>query len=114
MEEKGVVEFVTPSGSACRVGIRAELVHADAKIGDSICVNGCCLTVVSIDKQLLEFRCGKRNVKSYKIWANLFQGSFVNLERSVKPGDRLGGHYVSGHVDALGTVQQRRDDGTMV
>lgn len=110
VEEKGVVEFVRPEGSACRIGISTQLVHQDVSMGDSICVNGCCLTVVAIDGNRLEFDAGSETLSRTNL-GDLVAGSPVNLERSLKPSDRLGGHYVSGHVDALGTVRKRTDDG---
>lgn len=81
----------------------------DAQIGDSICINGCCLTVVQIDGQRLTFDAGQETLSRTNL-GRLKSGSRVNIERSLRAGDRLGGHYVSGHVDALGTLAGRDDD----
>jgi len=86
------------------------LVSADVAIGDSIAINGCCLTVVAIDGQSLTFQAGSETLSRTNL-GELKPGSPVNLERSLQVGQRLGGHYVSGHVDALGKVDERNDDG---
>lgn len=98
------------NANACRLGIKTTRVHEDVAIGDSICVNGCCLTVVSIDGDQLEFDAGSETLSRTNL-GDLVAGSPVNLERSLKPDSRMGGHYVSGHVDGLGTVKSRNDDG---
>ena len=74
-----------------RLRIAADLVVEDAKVGDSVAVNGCCLTVV--DESLARTTLG-----------DLAEGDPVNLERPVRAADRLGGHIVQGHVDAVGEV----------
>lgn len=78
-------------------------------IGDSICINGCCLTVVAIDSQLLDFEAGEETLSRTNL-GELTLGSRVNLERSLAVGDRLGGHYVTGHVDTLGELIERAED----
>ncbi len=110
VEEKGEVVFLRHDGEACRIGVLCREVHQDVAIGDSICVNGCCLTVVAIDENKLEFDAGSETLSRTNL-GNLVSGSPVNLERSLKPTSRMGGHYVSGHVDGLGTVKSRDDDG---
>lgn len=110
VEEKGEVSFIRIDGDTCRIGIRCGQVHEDAAMGDSICVNGCCLTVVAISGTELEFDAGSETLSRTNL-GELKTGSPVNLERSLKPDSRMGGHYVSGHVDGLGTVKKRNDDG---
>lgn len=90
--------------------VAAPLVSQDVKIGDSIAINGCCLTVVKIDDQLLTFQAGAETLSRTNLGL-LETGSGVNLERALQAGQRMGGHYVSGHVDAIGIVDQRNDDG---
>ena len=110
VEEKGTVRQLKTSNSACDLSIEAPLVSEDVSIGDSIAINGCCLTVVSINGKLLTFQAGSETLGRTNL-GQLQPGSPVNLERSLQVGQRMGGHYVSGHVDALGTVDERNDDG---
>ena len=110
VEEKGTVRQLKTSNSACDLSIEAPLVSEDVSIGDSIAINGCCLTVVTIDGNLLTFQAGSETLGRTNL-GQLQPESAVNLERSLQVGQRMGGHYVSGHVDALGTVDERNDDG---
>lgn len=98
---------VEPPGK--RIRIDAPLVSEGASIGDSISINGCCLTVVAIDGTLLDFEAGQETLSRTNL-DELVVGSEVNLERSLKVGDRMGGHYVTGHIDAVGRLVERRDD----
>jgi riboflavin synthase len=110
VEEKGYVHAITTVGNASDICIEAEKVAEDVVIGDSIAINGCCLTVVAIDGNRLTFQAGSETLSRTNL-GELQPGSAVNLERSLQVGQRMGGHYVSGHVDALATVDQRNDDG---
>lgn len=110
VEEKGEVRQLKTVGSARDLSVEAQLVSSDVSIGDSIAINGCCLTVVKIEGKLLTFQAGSETLGRTNL-GQLVRGSHVNLERSLQVGQRMGGHYVSGHVDALGTVDQRNDDG---
>ncbi len=97
-----VVEMVDdPPGK--RLRIRSALVASDAALGDSICINGCCLTVVAIDGEVLDFEAGAETLSRTNLGL-LEPGADVNLERSLAVGSRMGGHYVSGHVDTLGEL----------
>ena len=87
----------------------AEIASA-AGIGDSIAVNGCCLTVVAFDGDELSFEAGPETLARTNL-GELTAGSRVNLERSLAVGERLGGHFVTGHVDAVGTLEARVDEG---
>ena len=100
VEEKGTVRQLKTSNSACDLSIEAPLVSEDVSIGDSIAINGCCLTVVSINGKLLTFQAGSETLGRTNL-GQLQPESAVNLERSLQVGQRMGGHYVSGHVDAL-------------
>ncbi len=93
----------------CLLRIEAGLVAADAQLGDSICVNGCCLTVVHRSGSELQFEAGEETLQRTNL-GQLTAGQAVNLERSLKVGDRLGGHYVSGHIDAVATLLNREED----
>ncbi|WP_146392604.1 riboflavin synthase [Allorhodopirellula solitaria] len=82
--------------------------HA-VQIGDSIAINGCCLTVVEIDGDRFSFEAGEETLLRTNL-GKLVAESQVNLERALAVGDRLGGHYVTGHVDAIGKLVERSDD----
>jgi riboflavin synthase len=97
-------------GQSLRLTVKAPLVSKDAKIGDSIAVSGCCLTVIEKNRNSLSFEAGSETL-SRTHFERLQTGAEVNLERSLKLGDRLGGHLVTGHVDGTGTLIRRRDDG---
>lgn len=114
VEELGTIaaRIQAPDGDTLApttLSINAPLVATDAKIGDSIAVNGCCLTVVKKTKHVLTFEAGSETLSRTNL-GRLQVGSPVNLERSLQLGDRLGGHLVMGHVDAVATVLKRRDE----
>lgn len=110
VEEKGIVKEVVSANGSADVSIVAPLVSSDVEIGDSIAINGCCLTVVKIAGEILTFQAGSETLSRTNLGV-LAPESSVNLERALKVGQRMGGHYVSGHVDAIGIVDQRNDDG---
>ena len=112
VEEKGSVVSIEPinDGTAIELTVAANVVHADANIGDSIAINGCCLTVIKIDGGRLSFEAGSETLSRTNL-GELETGSPVNLERALAVGQRMGGHYVSGHIDDLATVDQRNEDG---
>lgn len=109
VETMARVVAATPQSPGYLLCVDAAEVAGDAKLGDSICVNGCCLTVVQIEETKLSFEAGEETLKRTNL-GKLAPGSFVNLERSLKAGDRLGGHYVTGHVDAAGHLLRREED----
>jgi riboflavin synthase len=92
-----------------RLVIREPKVAAASPIGSSIALNGCCLTVVAIDGGCLSFQAGEETLSRTNL-GELAAGSYVNLERSLRMGDEIGGHLVTGHIDAVGTVDRRIDD----
>jgi len=112
VEEKGSVVSIEPinDGTAIELTVATNVVHADANIGDSIAINGCCLTVIKIDGGRLSFEAGSETLSRTNL-GELETGSPVNLERALAVGQRMGGHYVSGHIDVLATVDQRNEDG---
>jgi riboflavin synthase len=105
VEELGTV--VGRDGACLRVG--ATLVNSDAKIGDSIAVNGCCLTVVGLGEGWWEADVTDETFARTNL-GDLVAGDAVNLERPVRLADRLGGHLVQGHVDAVGEVVDAAPD----
>ncbi|MEM6776239.1 MAG: riboflavin synthase [Planctomycetota bacterium] len=89
----------------------------DVQIGDSIAINGCCLTVVEISGDHLAFEAGEETLSRTNLGQLTSQPStdnpvigYVNLERSLAVGDRMGGHYVTGHIDTLGELIERTED----
>ncbi|MCU0709031.1 MAG: riboflavin synthase [Pirellula sp.] len=80
------------------------------QIGDSIALSGCCLTVIRMDGTRCTFELGSETL-SRTLFQELAVGGQINCERSLRAGDRLGGHFVTGHVDAVGTVIERKDEG---
>lgn len=109
VETLGKITKIIAQGPAKRFSIDAGIVATDAAIGDSICINGCCLTVVAIDGEVLDFEAGEETLSRTNL-GELIVGSPVNLERSLAVGDRMGGHYVSGHIDDCGHLVERVDD----
>jgi riboflavin synthase len=118
VEELGTVEAVEQQGDAVRLSVRAATVLEGTAPGDSIAVNGCCLTVAEVVSTGSTTEEGSTNEK---VWtADVMQetldktslggvrpGDPVNLERAVTVDKRLGGHIVQGHVDGVGTVRRR-------
>ena len=114
VEELATVEAArhTAAGrhaQSLKLAVKAPLVAKDAKLGDSIAVSGCCLTIVKKERNVLHFDVGSETLNCTN-FARLKKGSPVNLERSLQLGDRLGGHLVTGHVDGLGRLIKRRDE----
>ncbi len=109
VETLGKITKIITEGPAKRFSIDAGHVASDAAIGDSVCINGCCLTVIAIDGVVLDFEAGEETLSRTNL-GELVVGSPVNLERSLAVGDRMGGHYVSGHIDDCGHLIERVDD----
>lgn len=106
IEELGTVEAIEDQGDAVRLSVRGPLVTEDAGLGDSIAVNGCCLTVVTNVDEVFTADVMRETLAKTSLGA-FTQGTRVNLERAVTPATRLGGHIVQGHVDGTGTVLSR-------
>lgn len=106
VEEVGRVDSVKPQGDAVRLGIAASTVLSDAQLGDSIAVNGVCLTVAELEEGTFIADVMKESLNRSSL-GELEVGSAVNLERAVLPTTRLGGHIVQGHVDDTGTLLSR-------
>ena len=113
VEELGTVVGVQDQGDAVRLTVRADLVLSDVRLGDSIAVNGCCLTVVTTGSTDDDGRvtCWTADVMQETLdktsLRGVAPGDRVNLERAVTADRRLGGHLVQGHVDAVGTILAR-------
>jgi riboflavin synthase len=107
VEETGVVERIAPTAKSIELTVRSRVCGRGLKIGDSLAVNGCCLTVVKlapgkdgklIQVDLLKETWERTNLKCARA------GSLVNLERPLAVGARLGGHFVTGHIDGTGKI----------
>jgi riboflavin synthase len=103
VEEMGTIVDVTDSGDRRRLRIGARLVLEDAKVGDSTSVNGCCLTITALGDGWWDADVSAESLSRTNL-GGLGVGDPVNLERPMRLADRLGGHLVQGHVDAVGEV----------
>ncbi|MGM0899545.1 riboflavin synthase [Mesobacillus maritimus] len=103
IEEIGTIAGIRRTGPMFEVAIHAEKVLKDVNLGDSISINGVCLTVTSFTTGKFTVDVMPETVKATNI-SKLKPGSKVNLERAMAAGGRFGGHFVSGHVDGIGTI----------
>ena len=106
VEELGTVEDIEDQGDAVRLSVRGPLVVSDAAPGDSIAVNGCCLTVVAHDDKVFTADVMRETLDKTSL-GDFRPGTRVNLERAVTAEKRLGGHIVQGHVDGTGEIRSR-------
>jgi riboflavin synthase len=106
VEEQGRVVGIESLGDSVRLTLRGPLVTSDASHGDSIAVNGCCLTVTDLDGDAFTADVMQESLRRTAL-SDLSVGSPVNLERAVAAGARLGGHIVQGHVDGVGSLLER-------
>ena len=104
IEEVGQVVAFAPAKDAWSLQIAARHVPSDVAVGDSVAINGCCLTVARFEAGQLWFDL-LEETRRLTNFSELRSGSAVNLERSLQPEGRMGGHFVSGHIDALGRVE---------
>ena len=103
IEEMGSVAAVVPDGAARRLTIRASKVMDGLAIDDSVAVDGCCLTVVERTDDTFTAVAVEETLMKTTL-GSFAEGRSVNLERALRVGDRLGGHYVLGHVDCVGEI----------
>lgn len=109
VEEMGIVSRIRRAAQGYELTIRAKTALEDARLGDSIAVNGACLTVTQLGPNA--FTVGlSPETRSRTNLIYLKEGQPVNLERSLTPVTRMGGHFVQGHIDGLGTVTAFRPD----
>jgi riboflavin synthase len=114
VEETGVVKGIKPGAKSIALTVETRVCGGDLKLGDSLAVNGCCLTVVKLGgpktrrlvrMDLLQETWTRTNLQHTKI------GAVVNLERALAANGRFGGHFVSGHIDGLGTIKRWEKSG---
>ena len=103
------VVAVVPEPPGVRLVIRLPPSSRASGIGDSVALNGCCLTAIAADGPELAFQAGEETLSRTNL-GELRKGDVVNFERSLRVGDELGGHLVTGHIDAVGTIDGRVDD----
>jgi riboflavin synthase len=109
VEEAGRVERITPTRKSIELVVRAALCGRGLKVGDSLAVNGCCLTAVQVRARgrhkLVQFDLLRETwIRTNLQFARI--GSLVNLERSLPADGRLGGHFVTGHIDGVGRIDR--------
>ena len=109
VEETGVVQAMKPSAKAIRLTVAMDSCGRGLKLGDSVAVNGCCLTAVKLTRR------GRRKLVDFDLLRETWRltnlqfagaGSLVNLERPLRADGRLDGHFVTGHIDGLGRIRR--------
>ncbi|MBH0196285.1 MAG: riboflavin synthase [Nitrospira sp.] len=113
VEEIGAITTLDKTLAGTRVTILASTVMGDLKIGDSVSVNGTCLTVVSRSERDFSVEMSPETL-SVTTLGSMAVGTPVNLERAMKLNERIGGHLVAGHVDGVGVIRSRRQEGNMI
>jgi riboflavin synthase len=103
VEETGTVRAFEPKADAWSLSIAARAALVDLSAGDSIAVNGCCLTATEFDTTSMRFDV-LEETRRLTNFPTLQTGAAVNLERSLRFGGKVGGHFVTGHIDALGRI----------
>lgn len=105
VETMGKIASITTDGTVCAIVVRAPQIAAGVEVSDSVAVNGCCLTVVEKTDSTVSFQAVPETLARTNL-GDLVEGSSVNLERALAVNARLGGHFVSGHVDGLATLEK--------
>lgn len=114
VEGCGTVAAIAPEGQAVRLALDVPVeLQTGCAVGDSICINGCCLTVVANDGGRWSFQAGPETLAKTNLGL-LQTGDRVNLERSLPVNGRMGGHFVQGHVDGVGVLDELISDGEWI
>ncbi len=106
VEELGEVKTISRRGRVTLLEVKADGASQDIKAGDSICVNGACLTVIKKGSGAFSFEVMPQTLEITNLGALKIKDK-VNLERALKIGDRLSGHFVTGHIDCTGTIRRK-------
>ena len=106
VEELGEVSNIARRSNASLLTIKADKIIAGTNLGDSISVNGACLTVIKKEPQMISFEAIPETLTTTNL-GHLRISDKVNLERSLRIGDRLSGHFVTGHVDCIGIIRKK-------
>ncbi|MDE6834442.1 MAG: riboflavin synthase, partial [Ruminococcus sp.] len=113
IEEIGTVKEIRHSGESSFIKIQADKIFSDMHIGDSIAVNGLCLTVTEFNNNIFRADVMNETLKRSSL-GSLKNGSPVNLERAMSAVGRFGGHIVSGHIDGTGIISEIKNDGIAI
>ena len=113
IQEMGTISGIDKKGNTARLGIVSGQVARTADIGDSISVNGVCLTITSLQQGIMLFDLSAETLKTSNI-GQLKKGDRVNLEPALRPSDRLGGHFVTGHIDGMGSIKHKNRIGNTI
>lgn len=113
IEETGTVVSLKKGTNSCVLSVSAEKIFDDLSLGDSVSVNGVCLTATSITKNTFTADVMNETIRRSSL-GQLVSGSYVNLERAMPANGRFGGHIVSGHIDGTGTISAIRKDANAV
>ncbi|MBU0515486.1 MAG: riboflavin synthase [Proteobacteria bacterium] len=113
IEGRGAIERRRTVGGAAVLSIRPPWPVAELSVGESVAVGGVCLTVTALEDTIFLADVSAETLSRTTL-GRLRPGAAVNLERALRLGDRLGGHLVSGHVDGVGRVARRREEGTSI
>jgi len=113
IEEIGTIKNIQKGKNSAVLTVQAKIVLEDLKIGDSIAVNGICLTVISFDNNSFNADVMHETLNRSSL-TQLKAGSFVNLERAMLANGRFGGHIVAGHIDGVGKIIQIKKDDTAI
>jgi len=113
IEEIGTIKNIQKGKNSAVLTVQAKIVLEDLKIGDSIAVNGICLTVISFDNNSFNADVMHETLNRSSL-TQLKAGSFVNLERAMLANGRFGGHIVAGHIDGVGKIVQIKKDDTAI
>src|SRR5262249_34548059 len=110
VEALGTVRQTVPEGAGRQLVIAEPTLAPEVAVGDSVAINGACLTVVGHDRETMHFQAGPETLARTNL-SELVPGDRVNLERALRLSDRLGGHLVQGHVDGVGRIADRQRRG---
>ncbi len=111
--ETGLVDSISRSSGITRLSLKTRTLHMEAERGDSIAVNGVCLTVVDMTKDILSFELSGETLKTTNL-GEVKKGETVNLEPALRADGKLGGHFVTGHVDASGKIRSKKSVGDTI
>jgi len=103
VEDVGAIAALSPIEGGVRMSVKTNLPTVELTLGDSVAVDGTCLTVVALDDHTFDVELSAETLRCTR-FSTAQRGEAVNLERALRLGDRLGGHLVQGHVDAVGTL----------
>jgi len=108
--ELGEIAAIDRRAQNVKLAIKGRKILEDIAIGDSIAINGVCLTVTTVKGDVVSFDVSGETLKSTNL-GELKRGDKINLEASLRPNSKMGGHFVSGHVDGIGRIRLRRTEG---